>query len=532
MNYKVCIMAAGKGTRLSYAKDFNKALLPVGDKSALSHIIDKFPKNIEVVIAIGYNANLVKDFVKMAYPDRKITLVEVDKYEGKGSGPGHSLYYCRQHLQCPFIFTSADTIVLETVPEPNRNWLGVAKTDDPQNYCIAGVYNGLVKAFYIKMSMTELLKRYDDPKNILNNAFIGMAGVCDYKSFWLGFAKKHARVEGEVQVMDGLEELINKPLHTQFFTWFDTGSDANYYKTNQHFNKSNFLVKPGEFLYFENDYVIKYFADIEIVKNRVYRSDLLKGIVPELVHYTNHFYSYKYIRALTLNKIEENSVFEKFLQFCQTKLWQEIKLSAAKKNRFDDAVRKFYLNKTKHRLEKFYRETDIKDKEEMINGVKVPSLSFMLNQIEWDKLLSGVPVIFHGDLQPENILVHDNKFVLIDWRHDFGGLLDYGDVYYDFAKLYHALLISNEVIRKEGFTIRQENGDIYYNYLLKNNLLEFKNIFEKFLINNAYDLKKVKILASLVLLNIAPLNYYPYNIFLYYFGKDMLYRYINNIKDI
>ena len=47
-----------------------------------------------------------------------------------------------------------------------------------------------------------------------------------------------------------------------------------------------------------------------------------------------------------------------------------------------------------------------------------------------------------------------------------------------------------------------------------------------------YDLKKVRILSSLVLLNIAPLHHYPYNIFLYYFGKDMLYRYINNKKDI
>jgi len=525
-------MAAGKGTRISYAKDFNKALLPVGDKAVLSHIIDKFPKNIEVVIAIGHNADLIRDFTKMAYPDRKITLVEVDKYEGEGSGAGYSLYCCREHLQCPFIFTSADTIVLETIPEPSRNWLGVARADDPQDYCMAGVSGGLVKAFYNKMPMTELLKHCDDPKNILNNAFIGMAGVHDYEAFWQGFTKEHPRVQGEVQVMDGLEELIGKPLHTQFFTWFDTGNDANYYKTNLHFSGSNFLVKPSEFLYFENDYVIKYFADKEIIKNRVYRAGLLKGIVPELVHHTEHFYSYKYIRALTLNKIEENRIFEKFLQFCRAKLWQEIKLNADKKNEFNGAVRKFYLDKTKERLEKLYKETDIKDKEGMINGVRMPKLSQLLDQIEWKGLLSGVPVLFHGDLQPENVLVHGGKFVLIDWRHNFGGLSDYGDIYYDFAKLYHALLVSNEVIRKEGFSVKQENGEVHYSYLLKNNLLEFKNIFEKFLVDNAYDLKKVKILSSLVFLNIAPLHHYPYNTFLYYLGKDMLYRCVNNIKDI
>jgi len=532
MNYKVCIMAAGKGTRLSYAKDFNKALLPVGDKSTLRHIIDKFPKHIEIVIAIGYNAKLVRDFVKMAFPDRKITLVEVDKYEGEGSGAGHSLHYCSKHLQCPFIFTSADTIVLETVPEPNRNWLGVARADDPQDYCIAGVYNGLVKAFYIKVTMTELLKRCDDPKNILNNAFIGMAGVLDFKAFWRGFDKQHERVQGEVHVMDGLEELIDKPLYTQSFTWFDTGNDANYYKTNQYFSESNFLVKPGEFLYFENDQVIKYFTDAKIIKNRLYRANLLKGIVPKLERHAENFYSYKYIQALTLNKVYKNSVFDNFLKFCQSKLWKKIELNASQKNEFNSTVKKFYFDKTMERLKKFYEETGIKDKTDTINGIKIPSLSSLLDKIDWKKMTHGVPVLFHGDLQPENILVHDDKFILIDWRHDFGGLLNYGDIYYDFAKLHHALLISNEVVRQEGFAVRQENGNVYYNYLLKNNLLEFKNIFEKFLIDNNYDLKKVRILSSLVLLNIAPLHHYPYNIFLYYFGKDMLYRYINNKKDI
>src|SRR6476661_3658064 len=116
MKYKVCIMAAGRGTRLSAAQGFNKALLPVGDKSVLSHIIHKFPKEVEIVIAVGHEAGLVKDFVAAAYPDRKVTLVDIDPYMGPGSGPGFSLYSCRRHLQCPFIFTSADTIVLEDIP--------------------------------------------------------------------------------------------------------------------------------------------------------------------------------------------------------------------------------------------------------------------------------------------------------------------------------------------------------------------------------------------------------------------------------
>jgi|GEM_PF-3622672 len=43
MEYKVCILAAGKNDRVSYAKDFPVTLLPIGTTSAISKIIEKFP---------------------------------------------------------------------------------------------------------------------------------------------------------------------------------------------------------------------------------------------------------------------------------------------------------------------------------------------------------------------------------------------------------------------------------------------------------------------------------------------------------
>jgi thiamine kinase-like enzyme/UTP-glucose-1-phosphate uridylyltransferase len=528
MKYKVCVLAAGKGSRLSYAKDYNKALVPVGEKSALTRIIEKFPKEVEIVIAVGYNAEFLRDFIKIAHPNRKITLVEVDKYEGEGSGPGYSLYFCRRHLQCPFIFTSVDTIVLESVPEPSFNWLGVAKADNPESYSMAGVYNGLVKKFYIKVPMAELLKSAEDPKTVLNNAFIGMAGVTDYKDFWKGFEKDRKIVQGEVQVMDGLRALTEKKLLPQSFTWFDTGNDLGYYFTNQHFNKLNLLTKPDEFIYFENGKVIKYFANEKIAANRIKRAALLKGIVPNLSYQSKHFYAYDFIEGVTLNKVNDTGVFNDFLDFCEQKLWQPIKIGKSAQIKFAEAVKRFYFNKTNERLAKFYEETNIEDKPGKINGVKVPTLKELLNALDWDPICKGTPVLFHGDLQPENVLVHKKDFTLIDWRQDFGGLVDYGDIYYDFGKLYHALIISNEVIRKNEFEVSQENGDIKISYLIKNNLWEFKEEFERFLVQKGYDLKKVKILAALIFLNIAPLSHYPYNLFMYYLGKSELHKILTN----
>ena len=43
MNSKVCILAAGNGTRMGhYSKVINKALLPINKKAVISHIIEKF----------------------------------------------------------------------------------------------------------------------------------------------------------------------------------------------------------------------------------------------------------------------------------------------------------------------------------------------------------------------------------------------------------------------------------------------------------------------------------------------------------
>ena len=90
--YKVLIASAGLGNRLKgMTKNINKALISVAHKPAISYIIEKFEKDIEIVIAVGYKSKSIKGYISIAYPDRKITFVEVDKYEGEGSGLGYSI---------------------------------------------------------------------------------------------------------------------------------------------------------------------------------------------------------------------------------------------------------------------------------------------------------------------------------------------------------------------------------------------------------------------------------------------------------
>jgi NDP-sugar pyrophosphorylase family protein len=525
MNYKVCIKAAGKGTRIKAAQHINKALLPLGDQAVLSLIMNKFPQEVEFVIPVGYRAQLIKDFVSVAHPRRKVTFVDVDKFEGQGSGPGYSLLCCRHHLQCPFIFFACDTVVMESVPEPTSNWIGVASVKDPKSFLVTEVKEGNVRRFFDKTDREGITRAGADPYNVLQNAFIGLAGIQDYVTFWDGLQNNKTLVQGELQVANGLNALLIKGLKTFSFTWFDVGTDENYVETLKQFAPREGLQKNEEFIYFENGRVVKYFHDPVKTKNRVERSSILKGVVPASVDTRGNFYAYEKVEGTLISQNRDRRIFQKFLEFCHERLWQKASLDSRQEKDFQSVCRSFYFDKTRERLKKFYELEKIEDQEHRINGEWMPKLSQIMAQTPWDVLYEGVPVLFHGDPQPENVLVtRDKSFFLIDWREDFGGVKEYGDLYYDLAKIYHALIISQEIIRKNEFVVSVDKQNVSYDFYVKHNLTDFLQELEKFIETHRYDLFKVKLLTALIYLNICPLHHHPYSLLLYFLGKDMLYN--------
>ena len=172
-DYKVCILTAGVGSRMgALSQHVNKAILPVKFKGAISYIVEKFPQDMEIVIAVGHKKESVIDYLAVAYPDRTFTFIDVDKYMGPGTGPGYSLLQCKKALQCPFVFFAVDTIVPEEIPPPDKNWFGIAPVKNPEKYCTVKIKNNLVYEI--------------DDKVKTNNkfAFIGLAGVYDYELFF------------------------------------------------------------------------------------------------------------------------------------------------------------------------------------------------------------------------------------------------------------------------------------------------------------------------------------------------------------
>ncbi len=520
--YKVCILAAGVGSRMgALSQHVNKAVLPINFKAVITHIIEKFTRDIEIVIAIGHKKETIVDYLEMAHPDRKISFVEISKYMGPGTGPGVSLLQCRDLLQCPFVFFAADTIVLEEIPEPNKNWFGIAPVKDPENYCTVKVRKNLVYEI--------------DDKIKTNNkyAFIGLAGVCDFEDFFFALERNKEPISGEIQVSNGFKRLLEKKLEPVGFTWFDTGTLENYTETNKNLSGSEKkfdFSKGNEFLYFVNGRVVKYFADSDIAKNRCERAKLLGGLSPKIIAQTDNFYAYKKIDGHVLYNVLNNEVFNNFLQWANTKLWKKQKLNKQKQDEFYSACKKFYHDKTMSRLEMFYDKTGISETNHKINGTQTPSLKHMFAKIDWEMLFNGTPTMIHGDLQFDNVLITRDeasqldKFILLDWRQDFGGLIKTGDLYYDLAKLYGGMILSYKLIKEGKFSFDMSGSSIYYNFYLKNDLLEAKEMYEQFIVQTGYNLEKVKILTGLIFLNMSPLHQDPFDHLLYFLGKSILYK--------
>lgn len=518
MEYKVLIPTAGVGSRLGgLCQYINKSLVTVANKPTISHIVEKFPSDITFVVALGYKGELVKDFLLMAYPQRTFEFVDVSPFEGAGAGLGYTVMQCKSLLQLPFVFCSCDTIVAEDIPEPYQNWMGYADVADASQYRTIKINDTRVEAICEKKSADKDLK-----------AYIGLAGIFDYQDFWekMELGKNEAIEIGESY---GLHALIEKKIQPKSFKWFDTGNLEALELTRNALKKKNapnILDKANEAIWFIDNQVVKFSADEAFIKNRVERAKLIEEYCPEITAFNRNMYKYRIVEGDVMSKSASVPLFEQLLEHSKG-FWVEKSLNKSEKSQFQKTCMIFYKDKTEERVALYFKNFEQEDKAENINGIDMPCVAELLKKIDWDCLADGLSGRFHGDYHFENIIYNEkeNTFAFLDWRQEFGGSLEVGDIYYDFAKLNHGLIISHELIVKNLFSVSlNEDGAIRYDFHRKQILVECERAFEKFLIENGYDANKMKMLTAMIFLNIAALHHYPYSLLLFYLGKSMLFK--------
>ena len=504
---KFCILAAGIGSRNNVLHGLHKGLLPIQNIPMISHVISKLESKQEIIVAVGHLSDQIISYLKFVHPERNIKFINIDHFSGKGSGPGYSLLQCKEELQCPFVFGTIDTFFDEEVKfDVKNNWIGVATipSNHSKNYCMVKGEKKLESLYY----------------GIGNTVYNGFAGIYDYKKFWNAL-ETSSLVNNEHQVTSAIDELKNVELKN-FKNFHDTGIEEKYVNLRKKIGKEIVFAKNDEAIFLDNKKVVKYFSDETKCKNRIKRVSTLQKLIPSITKLTPNMFGYDFIDGKLLSEINDEAIFlallEEFYSF-------SIHPDTTEQKSFSANCLKMYKTKTYDRVKPF--QNSLIDNIKIINEIQVDKISKILEKINWEHIVNtALPSYFHGDLQPENIIIgKNNKITLIDWRESFGDDTDIGDLYYDLGKLYHGLLINGKMVKDKKFSLQIENTKATLSYSTKDNLMKFKKILEIFCKKHNLDYDKVQLLGALQYLNIAEfyMNTEPkYSKFIFLLGKLLM----------
>lgn len=511
----ICILAGGIGSRMGeYTEIINKSLLPINFTSSLTKIINSFPKNSKFVIASGYKKENVKNFINIL-KNKNIKIVNVKNFTGKGSGPALSLYYCKKYLQNSFYFIPCDTFVSGNFSKLEKNnWLGVGKYKrDYKDYCN-----------FVTNKKFEIEKIYDKTKPKKNKYynFSGLGFIKDYKLFWKCFDKDLSVKHYELSIIFN-KFLNSKKIKIHKIFWEDIGTIEKYREVKKIYEKYDFS-KTDEIIYFEKNKVIKFHSNKKNLKDKYKKYLLNKRVFPK-VKMNQDFLFYDFVKGKNFYDVISPILFRKFLNWCDKKLW----IASRKDNKFKISCKKFYLNKTKERLNLFMEKNNYKlDKFKIINGEKFSNINSLLKKINFNSLYNGIPAFIHGDLQFDNILkLKKNKFKLIDWRSDFGGLINKGDLYYDLSKILGGILINYKEIKKDKFYYKNHKNKVFFKLPSSKNKKSLINELRKYSLKKNLDFTKIELLTALIFLNMSPMHKHPFDKILFCYAKTLIEKKIN-----
>ena len=518
----VVIPSAGIGSRLDFhTKHFNKSMIQLGDTPVISKIIDSYPNSTKFIVITGYKGIHIKEYLNLVYPKRNIKFVNVDLYDGPGSGLSYSLSKSLKLIKEPFFFHANDTIFTD------KKFYKNIKTDTMFLH-----KKNCDTMKYATVEINKENKKIHNKLSYLRKDFFNYTGVGFIKNFvkFKKIIKNFKLNEGELSYFKSLNA---NDINFKFVkNWFDIGSKETKEKAeNFYLNKKSILPKFDQGIFFKNKKVYKFFTNKEIINKRYKRAKLLIPHVPNLIKKTKYFYVYNYQKGTIFSKVKNKKrEFPILLNWLEKNFWIKAKINKYQELNFNQKCNSFYYEKSLSRINFLYEKNNLNDQVEFINNQRVPKISSMFEKINWVDINNGIPTNFHGDLHFENIIKTKNKITLLDWREDFSGINRYGDIYYDIAKINHGLIIDHNIIKSSQFNVNIDKKKIKINFLQSKENKECQKFLFQFLKKNKFSEKKVKILTSLIFLNIAGLHHYPYSIFLYYLGKLMLFNSLNEKK--
>lgn len=482
------ILAAGRGSRIGRVGEaLHKALVPLDGKAVISHILDLAPPGARIVIVTGHRAQQIKDYVAVAHPGVPVVFVHVDDWDQPGGGPGASLLAARLFVSGDLVFTSCDTLwEKDHTLWDSPNWAAAAPVPPgtpPERWC------------RLEAAQPEVLRIIDKrPNGNASLAYTGLAMIAEAQqpSFWHGI-EESGLLREERQVTGGLQALVDeRNLEVRHIRWTDVGDEEAYRAAVAKRTGYDF-TKHGEATYVlpEVGHVVKFTSSPGVVSARAARAKQLMEAAPKILNQTDHMLTYEYTPGTTGYEVVSDEMVQRLLEWADRNLWWP-------KTPPEEVVREralaFYHDKTVDRVNMLPQR--LRDK-----------CWDALRTVDFDALAAGtVPGVFHGDFNLGNIIVTPRgDFRAIDWREDFAGEREWGDIRYDAGKLLSGMVVHWENAQRGDFRPWKEGQ-------------RYAAIVRKFF-NHRPD---IDIIGALTLINSAPLHASPLDEVLVARGVDWL----------
>lgn len=440
MDY-IIVQAGGKGTRLEHlTRNKPKALVPVENLPMIFHLFKKYPDKKFVIIA-DYHKKVLHEYLS-AFADVKYQIVDAS---GTGTCSGVKQSIDLLPAGEPFMLIWSDLILPEDFELP-KEYEG---NNVPQND-----YIGISQTFPCRWSYAD--GEFKEEKSLEH----GVAG------FFL-FTEK-AKLKGipeSGELVRWMQSRKMKYLEVGLAGTREFGILEEYRKLEQE------KCRPFNRITVEGEILTKEAVDTQgesLAKRECAWYDKARKLNIEVLPkiYGMHPLKMEYIKGqniyeCNLEYSEKRKILEKLISSLQ-------KLHASESMPADSfSMKEAYFSKTMSRLAKiedlvpFAREREI-----VINGKKCRNVYYYKRELEkkLEQLSCDRFVFIHGDCTFSNMMLRENgEPVLIDPRGYFGFTELYGDVRYDWAKIYYSVVGNYDRFNLKEFDLKidEEKGEVY-----------------------------------------------------------------------
>lgn len=491
----IIVQAGGRGSRLeTLTANKPKALVPVDNLPMIFHLFNKYP-DAEYIIIADYKRDVLKKYLSV-YADVKYRIIDTNK-KGTCSGIQEALKYIPKEtsfmlIWCDLVLSEIKNITIRK----NFNYLGISK-------------DFICRWSYIDNKFIEVASSEN-----------GVAGMFIFKN---KDEILDVPIEGEF-----VRYLSNKNIRFErldMYGGLEIGTMLSYFQNE--LNKPK--CRPFNKMEFKDGKVFKYPLNTQGEQLAIDEISWYKKVIE--LGYSN-IPEIESFSPLVMKKIDGDNVYnygfltKGFKRALLKKIVEALNevhnLSSPIDSSFHDCESN-YITKTFDRLSTVQDIVPFAfDKYVKINGKECINIFGIKEKIIND-IRSMYPKLFyliHGDCTFHNMMIENKgvKPILIDPRGYFGKSKFYGDIDYDWAKLYYSVVGDYDQFNRKNFSLWIKDNEVELEIVSNN----WKELEEDFFELTGADKRKIKLLHAIIWLSLTTYAWEDYDAICGAFYKGLL----------